>query len=91
MPIDLKQFELDRIVNLLKSMGWSVTGSGFEDSKVVASFEKTVSGMSGDIKKIEGDRISNMLKSFQWVAVAAEYPADKIILRFEKVVKGEVG
>jgi hypothetical protein len=90
MAIDLKQFELNRIVSLLKSMGWSVTSSGFEDSKVVASFEKPATGMSTDLRKIEGDRITNMLKSFDWAAVTAEYPPDKILLRFEKVVKGEV-
>jgi len=91
MAIDLKQFELNRIVNLLKSMGWAVTSSGFEDSKVVVSFEKTATGMTTDLRKIEGDRITNMLKSFDWAAVTAEYPADKIVLRFEKVIKGEVG
>jgi len=91
MAIDLKQFELNRIVSLLKSMGWSITSSGFEDSKVVASFEKTATGMTTDLRKIEGDRITTMLKSYDWAAVSAEYPADKIVLRFEKVVKGEVG
>jgi len=44
MPIDLKQFELDRIVNMLKSFGWSVVKSEFADNKVIVTFEKIVTG-----------------------------------------------
>jgi hypothetical protein len=42
MAIDTKQFELDRIVNMLKSFGWSVTSSSFQGDKVIVTFEKTV-------------------------------------------------
>jgi hypothetical protein len=91
MPVDLKQFELNRIVNMLKSMEWTVVSSGFQGHKVVATFEKTAPGMNVDLKKIEADRITTMLKSFTWDVVGAEYPENKIVLKFEKVVKGEVG
>ena len=42
MAIDMKQFELDRIVTMLRSFGWSVVSSSFEGNKVVATFEKIV-------------------------------------------------
>jgi hypothetical protein len=42
MAIDMKQFELDRIVNMLKSFGWSVVSSSFNENKVVVTFEKIV-------------------------------------------------
>ena len=42
MVIDIKQFELDRIVNMLKSFGWSVTSSSFQENKIIATFEKIV-------------------------------------------------
>lgn len=42
MPIDMKQFELDRIVTMLKSFGWSVISSSFQDQKIVVTFEKVV-------------------------------------------------
>lgn len=42
MVIDFKQFELDRVVNLLKAFGWSVTQSKFEGDKVIVEFEKVV-------------------------------------------------
>lgn len=42
MPMDVKQFELDRVVNMLKSFGWSVVESRFEENKVVVKFEKVV-------------------------------------------------
>jgi len=42
MAVDLKQFELDRIVNMLRSFGWAVVSSRFEGEKVIVTFEKTV-------------------------------------------------
>ena len=42
MAIDLKQYELDRIVNMLKSFGWAVVSSSFQDTKVIVTFEKVV-------------------------------------------------
>lgn len=42
MAIDFKQFELDRVVNLLKAFGWSVVSSSFQDDKVIVQFEKVV-------------------------------------------------
>lgn len=42
MVVDVKQFELDRIVNMLKSFGWAVTASQFVADKIIVTFEKTV-------------------------------------------------
>lgn len=42
MVIDIKQFELDRIVTMLKSFGWAVTMSQFIGEKIVVTFEKVV-------------------------------------------------
>lgn len=42
MVIDFKQFELDRVVNLLKAFGWSVTQSRFDGDTVVVEFQKVV-------------------------------------------------
>jgi len=42
MAIDMKQFELDRIVNMLKTFGWALVSSRFTDTKIIVEFEKTV-------------------------------------------------
>lgn len=42
MAVDLKQLELDRIVTMLRSFGWSVVSTSFQDNKVVVTFEKVV-------------------------------------------------
>lgn len=42
MAIDKKQFELDRIVNMLKSFGWAVVKSEFQGEKILITMEKTV-------------------------------------------------
>ena len=42
MVTDTKQFELDRIVNMLKSFGWGITSSSFQGDKIIVTFEKTV-------------------------------------------------
>ena len=47
MAVDLKQYELDRIVTMLRSFGWSVVKSEFQDTKVVVTFEKIVTPTPG--------------------------------------------
>ena len=42
MVIDIKQFELDRVVNLMKAFGWTITQSRFEGDKVIVELEKIV-------------------------------------------------
>ena len=42
MPIDIKQFELDRVVNMLRAFGWTVVRSEFQGDKIVISMEKIV-------------------------------------------------
>lgn len=38
----MKQFELDRIVNMLKAFGWRVVSTSVAGEKVTATFEKEV-------------------------------------------------
>ena len=40
--IDIKQIELDRIINMARSFGWSVTKSEIVVDKVVVTMEKIV-------------------------------------------------
>ena len=42
MVINIQQFELERVVNLLKAFGWSLVLSRFEGDKVHVEFEKVV-------------------------------------------------
>jgi len=42
MGVDLKQFELDRIVNMLKAFGWRVVSTSTAGAMVTATFEKEV-------------------------------------------------
>ena len=42
MPVNKKQFELDRIVNMLKSFDWAVVKSEFQGEKIIITMEKTV-------------------------------------------------
>jgi len=42
MATDVKQFELDRIVNLVKSFGWNVISSRFDEDKIKVELEKKV-------------------------------------------------
>lgn len=48
MGIDVKQFELDRIVNMLRSFGWTVQRSEFQGDKIVITMEKIV---KAEVKK----------------------------------------
>ena len=87
---DLKQFELDRVVNLFRAMGYTSVSSEFKDEKIVVSFEKVLPGMAADIKVRESYRVSTMVQSLGWSPVKSEFPDNKIVVVYEKVVKAEV-
>ena len=42
MAIDPKQFELDRIVNMMRSFGWSVVKTEFQGDRIIVQMEKVV-------------------------------------------------
>jgi hypothetical protein len=42
MVIDVRQFEVDRLVNMLRAFGWAVTATKFEPEKVIVTVEKEV-------------------------------------------------
>jgi ParB/RepB/Spo0J family partition protein len=42
MAIDVKQFELDRMINMMRSFGWTVVKSEFQDQRIIVQMEKVV-------------------------------------------------
>ena len=89
MP-ELKQYELDRVVNTIKSFGWTTIGSRIEGDKVVVDFEKMLVGLTPDMKKFELDRISGMIKNIGWNLVSSSFQDDRARVTFEKIVSAAV-
>jgi hypothetical protein len=87
MVEDLKQYELDRVVNTIKSFGWSLVSSSIEENKVKAEFQKVLEGMSADMKKFELDRIAGMIKNVGWDVVSSRFEDSRTVVSFEKIVK----
>jgi len=42
MAVDLKQLELDRILNVVRPLGWTVVKTERTEDKVIITLEKTV-------------------------------------------------
>lgn len=42
MGIDVKQLELDRLINMMRSFGWTVQRSEFQGEKIIVTMEKVV-------------------------------------------------
>ena len=42
MAIDVKQFELDRMMNMMRSFGWTVVKSEFAGDRIIVQMEKVV-------------------------------------------------
>lgn len=42
MSIDIKQFEIDRVVNMMRSFGWSVVKTEKAEDKVTITMEKII-------------------------------------------------
>jgi hypothetical protein len=88
MSPEMKQYEIDRVVNTIKSFGWTSVGSRIEGSKVVVDFEKMLAGMTPDMKKFELDRIAGMIKNIGWNLVSSAFKNDTASVTFEKVIGG---
>jgi len=87
MVADLKQYELDRVVNTIKSFGWTLVSSSIGEDKVKVEFQKVLEGMSTDMKKFELDRIAGMIKNVGWSVVDSRFEDSKTVVSFEKLVK----
>ena len=87
MSPDLKQYELDRVINTIKSFGWNMMSSDLKGEKVKVEFFKVLTGMSMDLKKFEMDRIAGMVKNIGWDLITSRLEDDKAIVSFEKIVK----
>lgn len=90
MSPEMKQYELDRVINTIKSFGWTSIGSKIEGNKVVVDFEKMLAGMTADMKKFELDRISGMIKNIGWNLVSSSFQNDSARVTFEKIVSEPV-
>jgi len=42
MAVDARQLELDRMVNMARSFGWTVVKTEFVENKIVVTLEKVV-------------------------------------------------
>jgi len=87
MSPELKEYELDRVINTIKSFGWTVVSSAIEGDKVKVEFEKMLVGLTPDLKKFELDRIAGMVKNIGWSVTASRFADDKAMVSFEKLVK----
>lgn len=87
---DLKQFELNRFVSLLRANGYSVVTSAFENQNVVVTLEKVIPGSDQTLKNIEAQRVALMVGSLGWSQTRVDYVENKIVTTFLKEVKGEV-
>jgi len=86
MAVDQKQFELDRIQNMVRSFGWSVVSTEMGDNKVSVKIEKVMKDITTNERQFELDRIQNMVRSFGWSVVSTEMGTDKAGVKIEKIV-----
>jgi hypothetical protein len=85
-PVDTKQFELERVVTLLKSFEWKLVSSDMSGNRVLGKFEKVIEGKPQELMRFELDRITNVLKSAGWSLVSSAFEATKVVGSFEKVI-----
>jgi len=90
MAIDIKQFELDRMVTLLKSFDWGLVSSEFVNDRVQAKFQKTMTGKTQAMMNFELERVGNMLRAGGWSMVSSGFGAEAVNAIFEKVITGTV-
>lgn len=87
MAPDMKQFELDRIVSMVKTKGYTITSSALQADMMVVQAEKSFSAEQATTKDLEVSWITNFLKSFGWVVDSTSFPPGKVAVQFSKNFK----
>lgn len=86
MVMDAKQFELNRIVDLIKNKQYQITSSSIQGEQVLVQAEKTFTPELAANKDLEATWITNFLKSFGWVIKSTDFGDNKLVIRFIKEV-----
>jgi hypothetical protein len=86
MVMDIKQVELNRIVDTIKIRGYGVTSSSIKDDQIVIEAQKIIPPELQATRDTESTWITNFLKSFGWVVQSTSYPEGKINITFSKTV-----
>jgi hypothetical protein len=90
MVTDVKQYELNRIVDMIKNRQYQITSSSIKDDMVIVTAEKTFTPELAATKELEGTWITNFLKSFGWAIQATYFRDNKMVIEFNKEVKAVV-
>lgn len=87
MVMDAKQYELNRIVDMIKNRQYEVTSSSIKDDQVIVQAEKTFPPELVTTKELESTWITNFLKSFGWAVQSSTFYENKLVIQFIKTVK----
>ena len=87
MVMDNKQFELNRIVDMIKTRNYEIISSSIKDDKVVIEAEKKITPELATTKELESTWITNFLKSFGWDVEYTSFLENRIAIKFFKEVK----
>jgi len=87
MAVDVRQFELDRIVTMLKTFEWGLTHSEMVPDGVQGKFQKVMTVKTPEAMRFEVDRIRGVLTSAGWEVVSTTFEADKVSAVFKKIIK----
>lgn len=86
MVMDAKQYELNRIVDLIKNRQYQITSSQIQDQMIMVTAEKEIKPELATTKDLEATWITNFLKSFGWDVESTSFQDTKIIIHFVKTV-----
>ena len=90
MVTDVKQYELNRIVEMIKNRQYQITSSSIKDDMVIVTAEKTFTPELATTKDLEATWITNFLKSFGWALESTSFSDNKLVIKFTKIVKAVV-
>ena len=90
MVMDNKQYELNRIVDMIKNRQYQITSSSIKDDLVIVQAEKTFTPELAANRDLEATWITNFLKSFGWAIESTRFSDNKLVIQFTKIVKAVV-
>lgn len=87
MTTDLKQLEIDRVVNLAKSFEFEIISSSIQEDRILITAEKIMPQTKVDQMRFESERMATVLRSTGWTQRRLSIGADRVTADFEKEVK----
>ena len=91
MEMERREFEIFRVLNMVKQAGWEELSQLLEREKMTLSVVKDLTGASEVVRRLALDGLESMVKVLGWEMESSSLDGDKAQMSLVKSLVVEVG